>query len=377
MWRTMNTPAPSIVIPSELLPGDGRFGCGPSKVRTETVAGLDRIAPGYLGTSHRRDGVRSMVGRVRTGLAALFSLPDGYEVLLGNGGASLFFDAAAYSLIEHRSQHLVFGEFSSKFADSATAPHLAAPEIIKAPPGTHPESVPNPGVDVYGLTHNETSTGVALPIRRPAADGLVVVDGTSAAGGMRVDATQFDCYFFAPQKAFAADGGLWLALCSPAAVERILRIHGSGRYIPSILSLAVGLENSRLNQTYNTPALASLYFLADTIEWMLASGGLEWAASRCDTSAGILYGWAEASGYATPFVTDPAQRSHTVATIDFDPQVDAAAVAAALRANGIVDTEPYRKLARNQLRIAVFPAIPPDDVQRLTACIDYVVAALP
>ncbi|GAC1367520.1 MAG: phosphoserine transaminase [Actinomycetota bacterium] len=359
-----------------MLPSDGRFGCGPSKVRSEAVAALERVAPSYLGTSHRRDGVRSVVERIRTGLAALFSLPDGYEVLLGNGGASLFFDAVAYSLIEQRSQHLVFGEFSSKFADSATAPHLQAPEIIKAPPGSHPQSVPNPEVDVYGLTHNETSTGVALSVMRPAAAGLVVVDGTSAAGGMRVDPSQFDCYFFSPQKAFAADAGLWLALCSPAAVERILKIHGSGRYIPSILSLAVALENSRLNQTYNTPALASLLFLADTIEWLLASGGLEWAASRCDASAGILYSWAETSEYATPFVTDPAQRSHTVATIDFTQEVDAAAVAATLRANGILDTEPYRKLARNQLRIAVFPAISPEDVYRLTACIDYVVSAL-
>jgi phosphoserine aminotransferase len=372
----MTTSSPAVVIPSELLPSDGRFGCGPSKVRPEALIALEKVAPTYLGTSHRRDGVRSVVGRVRSGLASLFSLPDGYEVLIGNGGASLFFDAAAYALIERRSQHLVFGEFSSKFADSAAAPHLEAPEVIKTAPGTHPESVANPEVDVYGLTHNETSTGVALTVTRPAAEGLVVVDGTSAAGGLRVDPTQFDCYFFSPQKAFASDGGLWLALCSPAAVERIQAVHASGRFIPSILSLSVALENSRLNQTYNTPALATLFILADTVEWMLESGGLEWAASRCDTSAGILYDWAEASEYALPFVTDPAQRSRTVATIDFTPEVDATAVAAALRANGILDTEPYRKLARNQLRIAVFPAINPEDVKRLTACIDHVVAAL-
>lgn len=372
----MNTSSPPVVIPSELLPGDGRFGCGPSKVRPEAVAALEKAAPTYLGTSHRRDGVRSVVGRIRSGLSTLFGLPDDYEVLIGNGGASLFFDAAAYALIERRSQHLVFGEFSSKFADSAKAPHLQAPEIIKADPGTHPQSVPNPDVDVYGLTHNETSTGVALTVTRPAAEGLVVVDGTSAAGALRVDPSEFDCYFFSPQKAFASDAGLWLALCSPAAVQRIQDIHASGRYIPSILSLSVALENSRLNQTYNTPALASLLMLADTIEWMVGSGGLEWAASRCDTSAGILYDWAQASEFATPFVADPAQRSHSVATIDFSSEVDAAAVAATLRANGIVDTEPYRKLARNQLRIAVFPAIDPDDVRRLTTCIDYVVSAL-
>lgn len=372
----MKTQNPAITIPAALLPADGRFGCGPSKVRPESLTGLAAIAPTYLGTSHRRDGVRSMVGRVRTGLTQLFGLPDGYEVLIGNGGASLFFDAAAYGLIERRSQHLVFGEFSSKFADSAKAPHLEAPQVIKSDPGTHPASVANPDVDVYGLTHNETSTGVALTVTRPAAGGLVAVDGTSAAGGLRVDPGQFDCYFFSPQKAFAGDAGLWIALCSPAAVERIEKIHASDRYVPSILSLGLALENSRLNQTYNTPALASLYFLADTTEWMLGNGGLEWAASRCDTSSGTLYEWAGSSDFAMPFVTDPGQRSHTVATIDFVPEVDAGAVASTLRANGILDTEPYRKLARNQLRIAVFPAIEPADVQALTASIDYVVGAL-
>lgn len=373
---TMKTQTPGITIPSDLLPGDGRFGCGPSKVRPEAVAALDEVASSYLGTSHRRDGVRAVVGRIRTGMADLFNLPDGYEVLLGNGGATLFFDAVAYGLIDHRSQNLVFGEFSAKFAESATAPHLQAPELIKADPGSHPTSVPNPEVDVYGMTQNETSTGVAMGITRPAADGLVVVDATSAAGGARVDPAQFDCYFFSPQKAFAGDAGLWVALCSPAALERIGAIGALDRYVPPILSLPIALENSRLNQTYNTPALASLLFIADTTEWMNENGGLEWAAGRCDESSGVLYDWAEASEFALPFISDPAKRSHTVATIDFVPEVDAAAVAKTLRANGIVDTEPYRKLARNQLRIACFPAIEPDDMRQLTASIDYIVSAL-
>ncbi|HWD09550.1 MAG TPA: phosphoserine transaminase, partial [Actinomycetota bacterium] len=372
----MKTQTPTIALPSDLLPGDGRFGCGPSKVRPEAVAALDRVAPSYLGTSHRRDGVRKVVGRIRTGMTELFDLPDGYEVLLGNGGATLFFDAAAYGLIDHRSQHLVFGEFSAKFAESAAAPHLEAPEIIKTDPGTHPSSIPNPEVDVYGMTQNETSTGVAMTVTRPTGDGLVVVDATSAAGGTRVDPAQFDCYFFSPQKAFAGDAGLWLALCSPAAIERIGTIGASGRYVPPILSLPIALDNSRLNQTYNTPALASLLFIADTTEWMNENGGLAWSAARCDESSGVLYDWAEASEFAMPFVSNPAERSHTVATIDFVPEVDAATVAATLRANGIVDTEPYRKLGRNQLRIALFPAIEPDDVAALTACIDYVVDRL-
>src|SRR5579872_6354447 len=329
----MKTQTPGITIPSDLLPGDGRFGCGPSKVRPEAVEALDRVASTYLGTSHRRDGVRSMVGRIRAGMTELFSLPDGYEVLLGNGGATLFFDAAAYGLIDRRSQHLVFGEFSGKFAESAAAPHLQAPEIIKADPGTHPTAVPNPDVDVYGMTQNETSTGVAMAITRPAGDGLVVVDATSAAGGARVDPAEFDCYFFSPQKAFAGDAGLWLALCSPAAIERIGAIAASDRYVPPILSLPIALENSRLNQTYNTPALASLLFIADTTEWMNENGGLEWSAGRCDESSGVLYDWAATSDFAMPFVADPAKRSHTVATIDFVPEVDAAAVAKTLRAN--------------------------------------------
>ena len=371
--------ATEIVLPPELRPSDGRFGSGPSKVRTEAVAALAAAAPEYLGTSHRRETVRSVVRRARAGLAALFALPDGYEVLLGNGGTTAFWDAAAFGLVERHSQHLSFGEFSSKFAAVVQgAPHLDAPEVIESPPGTHPEARPDDGVDAYALTHNETSTGVAMEVRRPeGADGLVLVDATSGAGGLRVDPAQFDAYYFAPQKCFAGDGGLWLACCSPRAVERIERVGASDRWLPPSLSLPIALENSRLDQTYNTPALATLFLLAHEVEWMLGHGGLEWAASRCDRSAEILYGWAEASSFATPFVAKPGERSHVSATVDFAEHVDAAAVAATLRANGIVDTEPYRKLGRNQLRIALYPAIEPDDVATLTRAVEYVVDALP
>jgi phosphoserine aminotransferase len=374
-------PATDLVLPAELRPSDGRFGSGPSKVRPAAVARLADAARGYLGTSHRRDGVRSVVGRARAGLRDLFALPDDYEVLLGNGGTTAFWDAAAFCLIDRRSQHLSFGEFSSKFAAVATAaPHLETPEIIESAVGTHPEPHANPDVDVYALTHNETSTGVMADVRRPqgttAADGIVIVDATSGAGALRVDHGEFDVYYFAPQKAFAAEGGLWFALCSPAGVERIERIAASGRWVPPSLDLKIALDNSRLEQTYNTPALASLFLATDTIEWIAGNGGLEWSASRCDRSAEILYGWAEASEFATPFVAKPSERSHSVATIDFEG-VDAAAVAMALRANGIVDTEPYRKLGRNQLRIAMFPAIEPDDVAILTRAIDYLVERLP
>jgi phosphoserine aminotransferase len=319
-----------------------------------------------------------VVRRVRQGLGALLSLPEGYEVLLGNGGTTAFWDAAAFGLIERRSQHLSFGEFSSKFAAvTAGAPHLDDPDVVESSPGTHPDPRPNPGVDTYALTHNETSTGVCMEVRRPeGAGGIVIVDATSAAGGMRVDPTQFDTYYFAPQKCLAGDAGLWIACCSAAAVERIERIGGSDRWLPPSLSLPIALENSRLDQTYNTPALATLFLLAHEVEWILEQGGLEWAASRCDRSAEILYGWAEASDYATPFVAKPAERSHVSATVDFDDRVDAAAVAATLRANGIVDTEPYRKLGRNQLRIAMFPAIEPGDVAVLTRAIDYLVERL-
>ena len=361
------------ILPGELRPGDGRFGSGPSKVRQEAVTALAAAAPTFLGTSHRQAPVRSVVGRVRAGLAELFDLPAGYEVALGNGGSTLFWDLATFSLIERRSQHLVFGEFSAKFAAAASAaPHLEDPQVIASPFGSHPEARPDPDVDLYALTHNETSTGVAMEVRRPAgAAGLVCVDATSGAGGLPVDPGQFDAYYFAPQKSFAADGGLWLACLSPAAIERVGRIAASGRPIPAMLDLGLALERSRLDQTLNTPALATLFLLAEQVEWLNEQGGLAWATKRCDESAGIVYGWAETCGYANPFVTDPAMRSHTVATIDLDPAVDAGAVTRALRANGIVDTEPYRKLGRNQLRVAMFPAIEPADLDTLTRAVDW------
>jgi phosphoserine aminotransferase len=369
---------PEITLPHDLRPADGRFGSGPSKVRQEAVDALATAAPEYLGTSHRREPVRAVVRRVRQGLSTLLSLPDGYEVLLGNGGTTSFWDAAAFGLIERRSQHLSFGEFSSKFVAVARgAPHLDDPDVIESPPGTHPEPRTDASIDAYALTHNETSTGVCMEIRRPeGAEGLVVVDATSAAGGTRIDPAQFDAYYFAPQKCFAGDAGLWLACCSPAAIERIERVGASDRWLPPSLSLPIALENSRLEQTYNTPALATLFLLAHQVEWMLEHGGLEWAATRCDRSAEILYGWAEASDYATPFVAKPGERSPVSATVDFDDTIDAAALAATLRANGIVDTEPYRKLGRNQLRIALYPAIEPDDVAVLTQAIDYLVENL-
>lgn len=374
---------PAISIPAHLLPGDGRFGCGPSKVRPEQIAALQPLATTYFGTSHRQAPVKRMVGRVRAGLRELFGLPDGYEVVLGNGGTTAFWDAATFHLIEARSQHLSFGEFSSKFASAAAAaPHLGDPEVIEAPAGTRPDPRPTDEVDLYAFTHNETSTGVAMPIRRPEgplpADGgpLVAVDATSGAGGLRVDPTQFDVYYFAPQKCFAADGGLWLALMSPAALERVAAIAAGGRWVPGFLDLTVAIDNSTKDQTYNTPALATLALLAEQVDWMLEHGGLEWAAGRCDRSAEILYGWAEASDFATPFAARPADRSHVVGTIDFVDAVDAAAVAKVLRANGVVDTEPYRKLGRNQLRIGMFPAVEPDDVAALCACINHVVGAL-
>ncbi|MBO0682541.1 MAG: phosphoserine transaminase [Candidatus Dormibacteraeota bacterium] len=368
---------PKIEIPAELLPRDGRFGSGPSRVREDAVARLAEAGGSYLGTSHRQAGVRSVVGRIRRGLADLFSLPPGYEVLLGNGGSTCFWDCATFGLIERHSQHLSFGEFSSKFAAAArAAPHLEDPEVLESAPGTHPSPVAREGVDVYALTHNETSTGVAMQIRRPAgASGLVVVDATSAAGGLRVDPSQFDVYYFAPQKCFASDGGLWLAACSPAALERMERLSRS-RWTPAFLDLGIALENSRLDQTYNTPALATLFLFADQLEWMLGHGGLEWAATRCDRSASVLYGWAQASTFAAPFVANPADRSHVVGTIDLDPAIDAATVSKVLRQNGIVDTESYRRLGRNQLRIGMFPAVEADDVEALTRCIDHVAERL-
>lgn len=375
------TPAPSdLALPDDLRPVDGRFGSGPSKVRNEAVAALAQAAPGFLGTSHRRDTVKSVVRRIRGGLAELFGLPDGYEVLLGNGGTTAFWDAAAFGLVERRAQHLVFGEFSAKFAAVTRAtPFLDDPDVVETAPGTHPLPYADPGVDAYCFPHNETSTGVMLDVRRPegaTADQLVLVDATSGAGGLRVDPTQFDVYYFAPQKSFASDGGLWLAVFGPAAIERVERIAASDRWVPPSLDLGIALEQSRLDQTYNTPALATLYLLAEQLDWMLGHGGLEWCASRCDDSAEILYGWAEASAVATPFVEKPDERSHVTATIDFAESVDAIALAQALRANGIVDTEPYRKLGRNQLRLGIFPAVEPADVATLTRAIDWLVERL-
>ena len=341
-----------------------------------------------MGTSHRQRPVKQVVGSLRAGLSDLFGLPDGYEVVLGNGGSTCFWDIATFCLIESRSQHLSFGEFSSKFASAAkAAPHLQDPVVIESPPGTHPEAEPRADVDLYALTHNETSTGVAMEIRRPdaapgagagagageGAGAIVAVDATSGAGGLRVDPTQFDAYYFAPQKCFASDGGLWVALLSPAGVARVDALHASGRWVPSSLDLTIALENSRLDQTYNTPALATLFLFDDQVQWMLGHGGLEWAAGRCDRSAEILYGWAESSAFATPFVAKPDERSHVVGTIDLADGIDAGVVSNVLRANGIVDTESYRKLGRNQIRIGMFPAVDPDDVEALTACIDHVV----
>jgi phosphoserine aminotransferase len=368
-----------IQIPAELKPSDGRFGSGPSKIRPESLHNLATKYGNVLGTSHRQKPVKNVVNRVRTGLTSLFNLPEGYEVVLGNGGSTAFWDIATFNLIEKKSQHLVFGEFSSKFAAAAKeAPFLDEPTVIKSEPGTHPTATAEAGVDVYALTHNETSTGVAAPIRRPAGTegALVVVDATSAAGGLDVDISQTDVYYFAPQKSFASDGGLWIAIMSPAAIARVEKIKASGRWIPAFFDLSIAIENSRLDQTYNTPALATLILLAEQIEWMNAGGGLKFAAGRSAESAAHLYGWAEKTTYTTPFVVDPSQRSQVVGTINFDDAIDAAEVAKVLRANGIVDTEPYRKLGKNQLRVAIFPATEPSDVVKLTQCIDFVVEAI-
>ena len=377
------TETPAIVIPDHLRPRDGRFGSGPSKVRPEALAALAASGSTYLGTSHRQKTVKDVVRRVRAGLGELFSLPEGYEVVLGNGGTTAFWDIATLNLVRERSQHLVFGEFSSKFAEATkAAPFLNDPSVIRSEPGTHPWTTAEAGIDVYALTHNETSTGVAMPISRVnAGDGLddgalVLVDATSGAGGLPVDVSQTDTYYFAPQKSFASDGGLWLALMSPAAIARVAEIHATDRWIPAFSDLQIAIDNSRLDQTYNTPALVTMFLLADQIEWFLGQGGLSWATGRTADSSGRLYAWAEKSDYATPFVTDPAARSAVVGTIDLADGIDAAAVAKALRANGIVDTEPYRKLGRNQLRIAMFPAVDPADVEALTTCIDHVVDAL-
>jgi phosphoserine aminotransferase len=369
----------NIKIPDNLKPRDGRFGCGPSKIRPEALAALAASGSSILGTSHRQKAVKNVVHGVREGLQSLFALPEGYEVILGNGGSTAFWDIATMGLIEKKSQHLVFGEFSSKFASCAKeAPFLSEPTVIKTDPGLHPVAIAEAGTDSYALTHNETSTGVAMTIKRPAGtDGaLVLVDATSAAGGLVVDAKEFDTYYFAPQKSFASDGGLWIALMSPAAIARAEKIKASDRWIPAFFDLGIAIENSRLDQTYNTPALVTLMLLEDQIKWMNTNGGLKFAAGRSADSASRLYSWAERTSYTTPFVTDPAMRSNVVGTINFDDSIDAMAVAAALRANGIVDTEPYRKLGKNQLRVGMFPAIDPSDIDALTASIDYVVAAL-
>jgi phosphoserine aminotransferase len=366
-------------IPDTIKPRDGRFGSGPSKVRPEQLTALSTTAAPLFGTSHRQAPVKDLVGRVRNGLRDFFSVPDGYEVVLGNGGATAFWDAAAFGLIDKRSLHLSYGEFSSKFASAVTKnPFVGEPIVIKADPGSAPEPQSDPSVDVIAWAHNETSTGVAVPVTRPdgSGDALIVIDATSGAGGLPVDIADTDAYYFAPQKNFASDGGLWLAILSPAALGRIEAIAASGRWVPDFLSLPIAVENSLKNQTYNTPAIGTLVLLAEQIEWLMGNGGLEWAVKRTADSSQRLYAWARDRPYTTPFVAEPRLRSQVVGTIDFNDDVDAAAVAKVLRANGIVDTEPYRKLGRNQLRVAMFPAVEPDDVSALTECIDWVVERL-
>lgn len=367
----------SIRIPEDMLPADGRFGSGPSRVPQRSLERLAEAGPSYMGTSHRRDTVRRVVGRVRAGMAELYGLADGYEVVLGNGGASAFWGVAAFSLIQRASQHLSFGVFSSKFAQAVEgAPHLAPPEVIEAAPGAHPLPRPSDRIDLYALTHNETSTGVTMPVSRVEGPAITLVDATSAAGGMLIDPDRYDVYYFSPQKAFGADGGLFVALCSPKSIERMERIAASGRWMPPFFSLEKAVSNSRKNQTYNTPALATLHLLAQNAEWMLEQGGLAWAAGRCAANAEFLYGWAEAHALAAPFVADPAMRSQVSGTINFDDRVDAGRVAAVLRANGAVDTESYPSLGENQLRIGMWPTVPRSDLEALLACIDYVIEAL-
>ena len=366
-------------IPADLKPADGRFGCGPSKVRPEQIAAISDAATTVMGTSHRQAPVKDVVGRVREGLSSLFSLPEGYEVVLGNGGTTAFWDAAAFGLVREKSLHLTYGEFSSKFAKvTGGAPFLADPVVISSEPGTAPEPVSDPSVDLIGWAHNETSTGVMLPVSRPAGseNALVAIDATSGAGGLPVDVKDTDVYYFAPQKCFASDGGIWVAIMSPAALERVAEIAATDRWCPDFLSLPTAVDNSAKNQTYNTPAVATLLMFANQVEWMNEQGGLDWCVARTADSSSRLYDWAEASEYATPFVGEPAHRSQVVGTIDFDEKIDAAKVAKTLRANGIIDTEPYRKLGRNQLRIGMFPAIEPEDITLLTRSIDYVVGEL-
>ena len=380
-FQSMPAQAPTrpdaIAIPAALLPTDGRFGSGPSKFRAEAAQALADRAADYLGTSHRKAGVRRVVAQLKAGIADLLGAPDGYEVVLGNGGATTFWDAASFGLIEQRSHHLSLGEFSSKFvAVTSSAPHLDEPSVRVGDFGTCPPLEAVDGVDAYCYPHNETSTGVMVPVHRPDAEGLVLVDATSAAGGLRFDPSGCDAYYFAPQKALSSDGGLWIALMSPGAVERIERIAASGRWTPASLDLKLAVDNSRKDQTYNTPALATVFLTVQQVDWINGNGGLEWAAGRSDRSADILYGWADASDIASPFVSGTAARSRVVGTIDFDDRVSADDISAALRANGIVDTDGYRKLGRNQLRIGLFPAVEPSDVEALTACIDHIVEQL-
>ena len=369
-----------IRIPTELLPADGRFGAGPSKVRQAQVDGLAGVWQTYLGTSHRQKAVKSEVGRLRSGLRDLFALPDGYEVVLGNGGSTAFWDIATFGLLDNRAQFLSFGEFGAKFASGAAkAPHLGEPTIITADPGTAPAFTAEAGIDAYCSPHNETSTGVIVTPRRVTGtdtDALMLVDATSGAGGLDVEAAEFDVYYFAPQKSFGSDGGLWIALMSPAALARSERIKASGRWIPDFLDLETAVDNSRKDQTYNTPALATIFLMAEQVDWFNDNGGLAWCTRRTAESSGVLYDWAESTDIATPFVSEPEHRSSVVVTIDIDDAIDATAITGALRANGILDTEPYRKLGRNQLRIAVFPAVEPDDVRALTGCLDYVISQL-
>jgi phosphoserine aminotransferase len=369
-----------ITIPDHLLPTDGRFGSGPSKVRLEAVQALAATGTSLLGTSHRQAPVRDLVGRVREGVSALFDLPEGYEVVLGNGGATAFWDIATFGLIRERSQHLSFGEFSAKFASAAEqAPFLGDPTVVRSAPGTRPRPTAEAGVDVYAWAHNETSTGVMAPVRRVEgadADALVLVDATSGAGGLPVDITEVDAYYFAPQKSFASDGGLFVAVLSPAALERAAQIAATDRWVPAFLDLPTAIDNSAKNQTYNTPSVATLFLMAEQLDWLNGQGGLDFAVSRTSDSSSRLYTWAEKTSYTSPYVADADDRSLVVGTIDFDDSVDAAAVAKALRANGVVDVEPYRKLGRNQLRVAMYPAIDPADVEALTACVDHVVEHL-
>ncbi len=370
----------AIQIPAHLKPADGRFGAGPSKVRLEALAALAATGDSLLGTSHRQAPVKNLVGRVREGVSSLFGLPEGYEVVLGNGGATAFWDVATFGLIRERSQHLSFGEFSSKFAKAAQdAPFLGDPTVITSPTGTRPQPEAEAGIDVYAWAHNETSTGVMAPVRRVAGaddDALLVVDATSGAGGLPVDISEVDAYYFAPQKSFGSDGGLYVAILSPAALERAAEIAATGRWVPAFLDLPTAIDNSTKNQTYNTPSLATLFLMAEQTDWLNGQGGLDFAVARTTDSSGRLYGWAERTSYTTPYVAAAEERSLVIGTIDFDDGVDASVVAATLRANGIVDVEPYRKLGRNQLRVAMFPAIDPDDVEALTACVDHVVERL-